>query len=195
MKFLELTFRPSRSSQPPRIHGSLAAKFGRILSLYLMSSAAALAIAYIVLNQIPGASIEPLLFLQAGVLWPILLGGIVVTGAHLLVLSLVRRRRKRRVIDTESGEQPSAQVRGGGTVRSDTGLSHQVLHLTRNAERLDDVERDLIHRISDRFPVDLATQKLLTEMRVCTNRLRGQISDMERLEMMAVDPERETTRP
>jgi hypothetical protein len=68
--------------------------------------------------------------------------------------------------------------------------SPQILHLIRSAERLDHVERDLIRQISSRHGVDRTTQRLLTEMRICTNRLRGQISDLERLD----GPGRETVK-
>ena len=57
--------------------------------------------------------------------------------------------------------------------------SRELQRLSRSVERLDMVERDLIRKMSDTFPIDSATQQLLTEMRICTNRLRGQLSDIE----------------
>jgi hypothetical protein len=147
-----------------------------------MSLVAAPALAYFILHQTSDSPVDPLMFVRADILWPVVLAGALVTAVHLAIMALVRRRRERHETDSTSKPEPTFPV---GSVRSETGLTRQVLHLTRNAERLDNVERDLIHQISLRFPVDLTTQKLLTEMRVCTNRLRGQISDMERLERMA----------
>ena len=58
--------------------------------------------------------------------------------------------------------------------------SRDLERLNRSAERLDMVEQDLIRKISDTFTIDSTTQHLLTEMRICTNRLRGQLSDIKR---------------
>ena len=59
--------------------------------------------------------------------------------------------------------------------------------MTRSAERLDIVENDLIRKISENYQVDLATRNLLREMRVCTNRLRGQLSYLEQLDRSPID--------
>jgi hypothetical protein len=56
----------------------------------------------------------------------------------------------------------------------------QIIRLVRSAERLDEIERDLIRQISHDFEINRSMQGLLTELRMATNRLRGQLSDMER---------------
>jgi hypothetical protein len=60
-----------------------------------------------------------------------------------------------------------------------------ILRLVQSAERLDRVERDLIRQISLNFPIDASTKRLLTELRVTTSRLRGQIAEIERIDNSA----------
>jgi hypothetical protein len=53
----------------------------------------------------------------------------------------------------------------------------QVLKLVRSAERLNDAERELIRRISQ-FDVDPATDRLIAEIQICTNRMIRQLEDV-----------------
>jgi len=119
--------------------------------------------------------------LKADLLWPLLALSAVVTLANHTAIASLRRllRRWRPAVSRDEKHPPPPSA-----PRPATGLSRQVLQLTRGAERLDLVERDLIRKISESFAVDTTTQQLLTEMRICTNRLRGQICDIERLEQM-----------
>ncbi len=66
--------------------------------------------------------------------------------------------------------------------------SHRILKLNRSAERLNDVEADLIRKISDDFEVDQTTYHLLTEMQICTNRLMKQIADINANSRELTDP-------
>lgn len=69
------------------------------------------------------------------------------------------------------------------TSKQDTtpsGSSGRVLRLVRKAERLDEVEKDLILRMSHSDRIDVNTKRLLAEMSVCTNQLIGQLSELNR---------------
>lgn len=63
------------------------------------------------------------------------------------------------------------------TAANDT---RQILRLTRNAERLDTVEQDLIRAMANGEPLSDYTRNLLTEMRICTCKLLGELSDIDR---------------
>jgi len=56
----------------------------------------------------------------------------------------------------------------------------RILRLTRNAERLDTVEQDLIRAMANGEPLSEYTRKLLTEMRIRTCKLLGDLSDIDR---------------
>ena len=62
-----------------------------------------------------------------------------------------------------------------------------ILRITQSAERLDRVEKDLIRQISLNYEIDASTKRLLTELRVTTNRLRGQIAEIERADRASSD--------
>ena len=53
----------------------------------------------------------------------------------------------------------------------------QILRLFRNVERLDDVEKDLIRRLAENHLTDPKTERLLSEVQICTCRLLKQLSD------------------
>lgn len=57
-----------------------------------------------------------------------------------------------------------------------------IICLVRSAERLDRIEQDLIRQMQHTSSIDACTKRLLTELRVTTNRLRGQIAEIERSE-------------
>jgi len=54
----------------------------------------------------------------------------------------------------------------------------QILKLFRNAERLDMVEKDLIRRLVENHLTDKKTERLLSEVQICTCRLMKQLSDL-----------------
>ena len=76
----------------------------------------------------------------------------------------------------------------------DSDLTSRLLRLNRYAERLRNVEQDLIRSISENYEIDLPTRRLLTEMQVCTNRLLGQLSAIDRSEPAAISSEERRSR-
>jgi len=62
----------------------------------------------------------------------------------------------------------------------------QIIKLKRNAERLNNVEQDLIRKISA-FDTDLTTDKLIAEIQICTNRM---LKQLEEVSLQDNDPER-----
>jgi hypothetical protein len=53
----------------------------------------------------------------------------------------------------------------------------QIIKLKRSAERLNNVEQDLIRKISA-FDTDLTTDKLIAEIQICTNRMLKQLEEV-----------------
>lgn len=171
---------PRRDQRPQSANrtDSLRWRSLQFLGLFVISLVAALTVLYLILHRMMDQPISPLDLWQSSFVWPMILPALMVAIGLDAVIRSVFPRKHQAPINGKAGPVP-ARPQQETRVRSD--FARQVLHLTRNAERLDNVERDLIRRISDGFPVDLATQKLLREMRICTNRLRGQLSSLEQL--------------
>jgi len=173
-----------RHRQPLR-HRSWWARSARLLGygsgLFAVSTFLTFALVHDLLQRVLDAPTGFQTILKADLLWPLLALSVVVTLANHTAIASLRRllRRWRPTVSRDERLPPTPSA-----PRQAAGLSRQVLQLTRGAERLDLVERDLIRKISESSAVDTATRQLLTEMRICTNRLRGQISDIERLEQM-----------
>ncbi len=178
MKIATTTSTFDRRSPPRGRIAGLLCQGATILGLFVLSLAATFTLIYILLNRITETPVGFLSLMRPDVFWLLtaLAFAVMVAGRRLVAFTIRQSSRRSAAADAAkkvTARKPEAQRR--------SGVSSQVLNLTRNAERLDIVERDLIRKISDTYQVDLATQKLLTEMRVCTNRLRGQLSDLERL--------------
>ena len=62
-----------------------------------------------------------------------------------------------------------------------------LLKLNRDTERLVSVEQDLIRRISENYDIDRRTYRLMTEIQICTNRILGQLQDMESVGCVAAE--------
>jgi len=177
MKILKMIFGAAPSLKPPAWVGKLALSTARTLALLVVSVVLTFVFAYVLFGRIAGESISFQMLLHPDAFWPLMALAAAVTLANRSVTLFLMRRRRQLTDRTTSGNSGNMVV-----PESESGrIKRQVLHLTRSAERLDNVERDLIRKLSDSFPVDLTTRNLLTEMRICTNRLRGQLSDLEQL--------------
>lgn len=176
---------PTFRHRHPLRHRSWWARSARLLGygsgLFAASTFLTFALVHNLLERGLDTTIAFQTMLKTDLFWPLLaLSAVVTLTNHTAIVSLRRLLRRWRLTVDRNEQHPSTP----SAPRQATGLSRQVLQLTRGAERLDLVERDLIRKISESFAVDNATRQLLTEMRICTNRLRGQISDIERLEQM-----------
>ena len=177
MKILKMIFGAAPSSEPPAWIGKLVLSTARTLALFVVSVVLTFVFVYVLFGRIAGESISFQTLLRPDAFWLLMALAVAVTLAnHSIALFLMRRGRRLtdRTTSGSSGNIVEPESKSGD-------IKHQVLHLTRSAERLDNVECDLIRKISDSFPVDPTTRKLLTEMRICTNRLRGQLFELERL--------------
>ncbi|MCB2230484.1 hypothetical protein KQH82_07190 [bacterium] len=58
-----------------------------------------------------------------------------------------------------------------------TSPSIRVAQVKRTAERLGDIESELIHRISERYPTDRRMRTLMAELQICSSRMKAQLND------------------
>jgi hypothetical protein len=179
MNIARMTFKRRRPIRDNHIPGGAIRSLARIVALAVLSWAATLVIVHFLLELLMGYPLPTGTFLTAGFLWPTLALTAAVTLANYSALSLFMRTGK-----PYSGKPPTiVKDEDAPHARSRIeAASLQLEQLSRSAERLDTVEQDLIRKLSETFPIDATTRQLLTEMRICTNRLRGQLSDIVRIE-------------
>jgi hypothetical protein len=179
MNIARMTFKRRRPIRDNHIPGGAIRSLARIVALAGLSWAATLVLVHFLLEHLLGHPLPTSLFLTTGFLWPTLALTATVTLANYTALSLFKLTGKPwfgKPPAIEKEETPAQAISPAETAWL------PLEQLSRSADRLDTVERDLIRKISESFPIDSTTQQLLTEMRICTNRLRGQLSDIERME-------------
>lgn len=148
----------------------MVAPLASLIAVFTTSLAATTGLVHMLVNRFAAdrVSIADLAKSEAALL--ILAATVVVTlvvGSLLLMIWPGGEREKTSLPRTETTNHPPG--------------SRQILRLTRNAERLDSVEQDLIRAICDGKPYNDYTRNLLAEMRICTRKLLGELSDIDRL--------------
>jgi hypothetical protein len=189
----------SRGGQPAestRRFGLTVAHGAQLLGIFVLSLVATLTVTHLIINSFSPEPVTVSQWAQSSVLW------IVVTLACLITVGVGSMIFMIRVSRTREEDGPFTLPES--PIRSDveeiertvSPRSGQILRLTRSAERLDDVEQDLIRSIAHQDRLNPGTQKLLTEMRVCTRRLLGELNDIDRLKQTAMDnPTRQEQEP
>lgn len=173
----------AESGCPSRLHkrmGDIVVQTGRILRLFIATLAATVAFVYVLLTRINNEVISWDRLIQTDIFWPTLI------LALSLAIGLHARNRFTAHQDSTTAASPVSELAEPEQKpehRPEDDITRQMLHLTHSAERLDSVERDLIRQLSHNFTVDMPTHKLLTEMRVCSNRLRGQLSYLREIDL------------
>ena len=103
------------------------------------------------------------------------------------VFSLLSQARRSRI---STPVKAGAENRDASIPKNKSGTiavpGRQILKLKRSAERLNDVEQELIRKISA-FDTDLTTDKLIAEIQICTNRMLKQI---EEVSLQDTDPDK-----
>jgi len=86
--------------------------------------------------------------------------------------------------------RPGAESRDDSIPKDDSDTTatpgRQIIRLMRSAERLNDVEHELIRKISA-FDTDLTTDKLIAEIQICTNRM---LKQLEEVGLQNADPDK-----
>jgi hypothetical protein len=151
----------------------------RAATLFVFSGALTAILVHLLLEWFMGRALPLRDLFRPEMLWPTLALAGALTFANYAVLTLLSRKHR------SQDEITPAETTGTEKAPADASVaphSHTLDHLNRSADRLDLVEQDLIRKMSLSYPIDSTTQRLLTEMRICTNRLRGELCDMERQE-------------
>jgi hypothetical protein len=197
MKMPYLTSLLGQPETPSRRTGRAVARSAVLLGIFAISLTVTLAVTSLMINRSGQHSVTILELIQSGAFWPALAFALVLTLTigSVTVFATTRGR---------VAEDPPAPA-SGNTVQETTidenvepavsPTSRQILRLTRNAERLDHVERDLIRAIAHDGGVHPYTQRLLREMRICTSRMLGELSDLDRLKRTAPENPREMKEP
>jgi hypothetical protein len=158
---------------------------GRIGQFFAASLLVTTAFVYTLLTRIDSEAVTWGRLIQDDILWPILL---LAATLAIGLSALIRFATPRKAAPPATPASTLAPPAETFERQSRINITRQVLRLSHNAERLDSVERDLIRQLSHNWTVDKNTHRLLTEMRVCTNRLRGQLSYLKEVDLMAVAP-------
>jgi hypothetical protein len=155
-----------------------------VIGTFLVSLASTLAGGFFLAGQLTEQSVSLSSFLRSPFLWPLIaMAGAITLAAGIAWTTIARAMAHReytrasdatRPVDQESTEQSNA------TRHAADDLTHRLLRLTSNAERLTGVEHDLARKIVDGSRVDSATRRLMAEMQICTNRMLGQLSELSR---------------
>ena len=181
MKTPDNTTRDGQPKPTGRRLGRAVAHGAWILGIFLVSLAATFTVTHIMINRFADHHVTVLEMVQSSVFGLVVALACLATMAAGSLLLLIGRHEGD---DEPSGLWPPETLEPPEELESEPEVRpsyRQVLRLTRNAERLDHVEQDLIRTIALSEQVNPRTRRLLTEMRVCTCRLLGELSDIDRL--------------
>jgi hypothetical protein len=147
--------------------------FSYVVLISVLSFAASILALVTLTRYFPAAEAEAynLLGIKFSLLQLVIAMILAATLQTVLIYLAFRRQRQPR-----AGREPRT---GSTAADSRSGRSDRVLRLTRSAERLHRIEEDLIRKIADDYPTDKRTQRLLTEMQICTNRILVQLGDLQ----------------
>jgi hypothetical protein len=101
----------------------------------------------------------------------------------LAVFAVISRRitsRSNRQAAENSSMEPGSTANGVSRKTLTLYRTERLNKMTRSVKRLDEVEHDLISKITRSEKTDQPTVRLIAEMRICTNRILAQLGDMER---------------
>jgi hypothetical protein len=193
MKMLHSTSYLGQPKAPPRRVGRAVARSAALLGIFVISLVVTLTVTHLEIDRFTNRAVSISELMRSGALWPAVAFAAllsILVGA-LLLLMMVHKR----VEPKTERRQPATASPESEFDTSLTPTTRQILRLTRNAERLDNVERDLIRAIAHDGGVHPYTQRLLKEMRICTSRLLGELSDMDRLRRTAPEPDSQAEKP
>jgi|GEM_PF-3927334 len=175
-----------RPLQPPRSTHRSVAPIASLIAIFLIALVAVTALMQLMVTHFTerAVSLTELATSESAVL--ILAASLVVTlivGSLLLMLWPEGKG---------NGEIPPPMSKSEITPSAEKTVARpdarQILRLTRNAERLDTVEQDLIRIMAHGGHFSDHTHRLLTEMRVCTCKLLGELSDLDRFSEAPTSP-------
>lgn len=168
--------RPAHSPRPPQ----MLTNSRLILGVLTTSLALIVAGGFFLIRQFNHSSLDLADLLQSPLLLPI----IVISGALAIMASIAGTIiLQSQSDDTTSIESTTLSPKPRATVSDTIGqdyISGRLAHIKRHVERLTDVEQTLARRMSDLDQVDPTTKKLMAEIQICTNRMLGHISDIDR---------------
>ncbi len=171
MSFKENTSNTERSRTRLSSHRRFITLTTHVSIVFAMSLAGTLTTGYFLLNYVTGDKIKFSQLLHGDLLFPLIAIAMCITlGAGGIVMFTLRQHRSQEEAPAPSPE-PIAPAKD---------LSPPILRLHRNAERLNEVERNLAVKISHSDAVDLNTRSMLAEMQMCTKRLMGGLAELER---------------
>lgn len=142
-----------------------------LLILVLGSISYTATVSYLTARQLSDSSFTILHLVRTEFVW------LTLFAASLIAVGLVLKQLR---TDNSIAVQPESDS-DDTDFESASPPRQQTLVLKRNAERLTDVEHDLIQRLSNRGVVDRETAGLIKEMHICTNRMLAELRDRERV--------------
>ncbi len=170
---------------------SLVTLAAHLLALFTTVMTGTLAGGYFLAYNITNGQVSIHGMLSGDFLLPLVAVATAVTIALGGLIMFIDTRLQSRVKTETKAVQTATEADLNDRIRQlldESDHSHRILILNRSAERLNDVEADLIRKISDDFEVDQTTYHLLTEMQICTNRLMKQIADINANSRELTDP-------
>jgi len=162
----------ARTSLTHRRTIAMRAAYAVIVSA--VSLTGTLAAGYFFVSLASGSRVSLSELMREDYLWPI---AAIATAIALGVVGMLHFIESRTV---RSSAHPRTGMNADLSRPSQSqNMTEVVKRMVRNVERLNEVECDLIHKISVGGRVDLQTDRLITEMRICTNRLLAQLQELD----------------
>jgi len=152
-------------------------------SVFAVALAGTVAAGYLFAVRIAGQQFDISNLLQGEFLWPLIGVSVAITLGLSWVLLFIETRLSRYPDVPVQNDEPESASEAGNRIQhgySDREYSLRLLKLKRNADRLNEVEQDLIRKLSEGHEMDIATEQLLTEIQICTHRLMAQLADLQR---------------
>lgn len=158
-----------QSVTPARYLVTALARWAQILGMFMIFLTVAFAATWLVVQRFTERPVALWELAGADAFWLIV---VLAATTTLGVCALLIPTEK-----TRETNHPQLLEPAGATAEPD---ARRILRLAHAAERLDTVELDLIRTLAQGNHVDPGTKRLLAEMRVCTGRLLGELSDIGR---------------
>jgi hypothetical protein len=151
-----------------------------ILAIFVVSLCGATAAGYFVVNRFSEVSMNLAQFLRGDFVWPIVAVAMAFTvGLAGLMLFIESRLPAQQASGVKADREHPKPHRSAAL--DDTHEQRQrMLRLTRSAEQLSGVERDLIANINASYDLDMSTHRLILDIQRCTNHLMAEVSDITR---------------
>lgn len=157
----------------------LARLGGHIAAIFVVALSGSLAAGYFVANYLTKDELTMSGLVASGFILPLVVVAAAITlGLAGLILFIDTRSTKSETPSGTPDDPRSGTRQRAVEIEPAPYEKRRMITLSRSAEQLSIVERDLLRKINDSYELDITTHKMIRDMQRCTNRLMAQIFEV-----------------